>query len=100
MDLYRHGDVLIGSVDAIPPDAKKRSNLILARGEITGHAHRIEDPKTAELFEHEGLLFLRVIAPVARLIHEEHKPIELAQGTYKVWQQREYTPQRIRTVYD
>jgi hypothetical protein len=100
MQLYRHGDVLVGGVDEIPQDAKKMDKLILAYGEVTGHTHRIEDPTTAEMFEHEGLLYLRVIAPTARLIHEEHKTIELPQGTYRVWQQREYTPQRIRRVYD
>jgi len=100
MQLYRHGDVMIGSVADIPEEAKKRGNVILAYGEITGHTHRIEDPKTAEMFEHEGLLYLRVIAPQARLIHEEHNPITLLEGTYRVWQQREYTPERIRRVYD
>jgi hypothetical protein len=100
MQLYRHGDVLVGGVAEIPADAKKLDKLILAYGEVTGHTHRIEDPTTAEMFEHEGLLYLRVIAPLARLVHEEHNPIELPQGTYRVWQQREYTPQRIRRVYD
>lgn len=100
MNLYRHGDVMVGSVDKIPAGAKKRKNVILAYGEVTGHTHRIENPEHAEMFEHEGLLYLRIIAPVARLVHEEHNTIELPQGVYKVWQQREYTPERIRTVYD
>jgi hypothetical protein len=100
MQLYRHGDVLVGGVDEIPAGAKKLEKLILAYGEVTGHTHRIEDPTAAEMFEHEGLLYLRVVVPTARLVHEEHKPIELPEGTYRVWQQREYTPQRIRRVYD
>lgn len=101
MQLYRHGDVLIGSIDEIPNEAQKRQdNVTLAYGESTGHSHRIEDPTTAETYLYDGLLYLRVIAPVARLIHEEHKTIELPKGIYRVWQQREYTPQRIRTVYD
>ncbi len=98
--LFRHGDVLIAAVEEIPQDAKKEQKLILAHGEITGHTHRIEDPTTAEMFGHEGLLYIRVIGESARVIHEEHKPIELPRGTYKVWQQREYTPQAIRRVYD
>jgi hypothetical protein len=100
MALYRHGDVLIGAVETLPENARKRPHLVLAYGEITGHSHRIEDSKTAETFELDGVLYLKVIAPVARLIHEEHAAIELPEGVYRVWQQREYTPERIRTVYD
>jgi hypothetical protein len=33
-------------------------------------------------------------------VHEEHRPIELPIGVYRVWQQREYTPTAIRTVLD
>ena len=100
MSLYRHGDVLINSVEEIPDNAKKRANLILAYGEITGHSHRIADPRTAQTFELDGQIFLKVIAPIARLIHEEHATIEIPQGIYRIWQQREYTPTEIRRVYD
>ena len=100
LKLYRHGDVLVGSVDGLPEGAKKRDNVTLAYGEMTGHSHRIADPTTAETFEYEGQLYLRVIAASAELIHEEHHTIELQQGIYRVWQQREYTPGTIRTVFD
>jgi hypothetical protein len=99
--MWRHGDVLIEKTDAIPGEVKRRSNLVLAYGEITGHSHRVEDPATAELWESsDGLLFLKVIAHQATIIHEEHKPITLPQGIYRVWYQREYTPQAIRRVID
>lgn len=100
MQLYRHGDVMVARVDQLPKDAEKRDGVTLAYGEVTGHSHRIADPATAETFLHDGVIYLRVTAPKARLIHEEHNTIELPQGIYKVWQQREYTPRRIRTVYD
>jgi len=100
MQLFRHGDVLVGSVSELPQGAVRREGVTLALGEVTGHSHRIEDPNTAETFMHEGVIYLRVTAPKARLIHEEHATIELLQGVYKVWQQREYTPTAIRTVYD
>jgi hypothetical protein len=100
MSLYRHGDVLIGQIDVLPENAKKRGNVILAYGEITGHSHRIADPKTAETFELDGQIYLKVTAPKALLIHEEHAAIELPEGMYRVWQQREYTPGAIRRVYD
>ncbi|MEO0563140.1 MAG: hypothetical protein AAF125_13615 [Chloroflexota bacterium] len=100
MALYRHGDVMVMAVDELPKDAEKREGVTLAYGEVTGHSHRIADPSHAETFSHEGLLYLRVIAPQAELIHEEHNTITLPQGVYRFWQQREYTPERIRTVYD
>ncbi|HEX2908292.1 MAG TPA: hypothetical protein VHO69_15580 [Phototrophicaceae bacterium] len=100
MALYRHGDVMLAQIDALPEKAKKRASLTLAYGEITGHSHRIADPKTAETFELDGQIYLKVTAPKALLIHEEHATIELPEGIYRVWQQREYTPESIRRVYD
>lgn len=98
--LWRHGDLLIQETNEIPPGAKKRPNLILMRGEITGHSHRISESEAAEVWEAAGLLYVRVVAPLATLVHDEHKPIELPMGLYKVWQQREYTPREIRQVRD
>ena len=91
---------MIRAVDSIPADAKRRATNVLVRGEITGHSHRIEVPDTAEVWECDGVLFVKVVAGTARLIHEEHKPITLLRGLYRVWQQREYTPRMIRRVVD
>ena len=93
MDVYRHGDVLISPIEEIPEHAVKQPDLILARGELTGHAHRAEPAGAAEMYEHEGNLFLRVLDSPARIVHEEHGPIELLPGVYRVWRQREYNPQ-------
>ena len=98
--MWRHGDVLIAAIGAMPPTAKKRAGTVLAWGEITGHSHRVAAPGTAELWELHGELYLKVVADTATVIHEEHKPISLPRGIYRVWMQREYTPQAIRTVVD
>jgi hypothetical protein len=98
--MWRHGDVMIASVENIPSTAMLGPDVVLARGEITGHMHRIETPSSAELWELDGQLYIKVIADTARVVHEEHKPITLSRGLYKVWQQREYTPEKIRPVYD
>lgn len=98
--MWRHGDVMIAAVDEIPTEAKQQAGVILARGEITGHSHRIQEPGTAELWTHAGMLYLKVLAPAATVVHEEHAPIALPQGLYRVWQQREYTPREIRRVVD
>jgi hypothetical protein len=73
---------------------------VLAYGEVTGHSHRVQEPRAAEMWEHGGSLFLRVVADQATIVHEEHKPIVLARGVYRVWMQREYTPQAIRRIVD
>ncbi len=93
--MYRHGDVMIAPVAAIPHQAKPSEDLTLAEGELTGHSHRIEDPTTAEAYSVGQQLFLRVIGQHARVVHEEHNPIDLPRGVYRVWRQREYTPQSV-----
>lgn len=98
--IWRHGDVLIGSIASIPPGARKRGSTVLVEGELTGHSHRIEAPTMGEVWEHGGELFVRVVAPSATIVHQEHRPISLPRGTYRVWQQREYSPVEIRRVVD
>ncbi|MFD0592628.1 hypothetical protein ACFQZ4_08715 [Catellatospora coxensis] len=46
-----------------------------------------------------GRLFL-LIEGYGRLVHEEHGPIALAAGAYRVVRQREYFPGAIRPVAD
>lgn len=94
---YRHGDVLISKTDQIK--GKKLNHLTLAEGEVTGHAHRITEGD-AELYEHEGTLFLKVVSEKALLTHEEHHPIELPKGDYEIKIQREYEPEGWRYVAD
>src|SRR5436853_260842 len=98
--MWRHGDVLICKVEAIPAGARRLPHCVLAEGELTGHAHRVEGSGVAELFELGGDRFLRVLADEARVVHEEHRTITLLRGTYRVWGQREYTPRAIVWVLD
>jgi hypothetical protein len=98
--LYRHGDVLVERVNSIPARALKRPHLVLAEGELTGHAHRVKEVGSAELHQDGSQLFLRVLAKTAILIHQEHGPISLPRGEYRVWRQREYSPREIRIVRD
>jgi hypothetical protein len=98
--LYRHGDVLVSAIETIPAGAVKRPHLVLAEGEMTGHAHRIAEAGSAELLQLGSEVFLCVIAPTATLVHEEHGPITLPRGDYRVWRQREYAPREIRIVRD
>ncbi len=92
MKIYRHGDILLSPVDAIPDDVVPRNDLVIARGEITGHAHRIVTGERAELFDHGSGMFLRISGGPASLVHEEHATINLQPGVYRIWRQREYNP--------
>jgi len=99
---YRQGDVLLVQVDSLPPDAgledKSSSDIVLAYGEVTGHAH-VVDASAASLYNSQGEHFLEVVAATA-LSHQEHASIVLEPGVYRVVRQREYTPQETRRVQD
>jgi hypothetical protein len=98
--LWRQGDVLIAATSSIPEQARRVPHCTLAEGEATGHTHRIDEAGGAELFEKAGTLYLQVFADSATVVHQEHGPITLARGTYRVWQQREYSPGAVRRVTD
>jgi hypothetical protein len=100
MPLYRHGDLLVEDADQIPSDSRRLQHLVLAEGELTGHSHRIAERGAAVLYQTGRGLYLDVIADCATLVHQEHGPISLPRGAYRIWRQREYTPQEIRTVRD
>ena|ERR1051326_173227 len=98
---YRHGDVIIEQTDAFPLQRMtKLPHTILAHGEVTGHAHRIKENDQADLYWTPDGLFLHVRGSTASVIHEELTSITLPTGYYRVWRQREYSPQEIRVVRD
>jgi chloramphenicol 3-O-phosphotransferase len=98
--LHRHGDVMIQRIDRLPSQAQHRDGATLAHGEVTGHSHRFAQPDTVQLWEQGRNLFVDVIAPVAALVHEEHHQIDLPQGFYRFWKQREYRPDAYVDVED
>ena len=105
--MYRQGDVLIiptrhrlaRSAKLVARDGRGR--IVLAYGEVTGHAHALDDA-LSELFEEQGgRLYLRVAADApAALRHEEHAALTLPPGLYEIRHQREYSPEAVRRVSD
>ncbi|MED7955192.1 hypothetical protein [Streptomyces sp. BE303] len=108
--MYRQGDVLIvlveesavptrvGSLAPQPRDARGR--LVLALGEVTGHAHAVVGP--GELRREAGpfgAAWLHLVEG-GRVVHEEHAAIPLPKGWYRVVRQREYVPGSVRVVAD
>ena len=103
--MFRQGDVSIIPVTSLPADLvpvpRDAGRVVLAYGEVTGHAHAIASPD-AELFATTADAvdrFLRVRSQVA-LQHEEHATITLPPGDYIVRRQREYQPVAFRQVAD
>jgi hypothetical protein len=97
--LWRQGDIYIESAESVPPTAIRLPHAVLAEGEVTGHQHRIEDPRSAIVYEERFDMFVEVLADSARLVHDEHGPILLPRGVYRVWRQREYDPSLIGTFW-
>ncbi len=99
---YRQGDVLLMKVDRIPLEAAEQpsdgARVVLAYGEVTGHAHAIE-AMTATIFKTAENEYIRVL-PGAVLRHEEHAPLTIEPGCYRIIHQREYEPQSWRRVLD
>ena len=107
MNQYRHGDVFIHKVRNLPegatqltpentPQRFRGSKPVLAFGEVTGHAHVVDE---GLLFEKDGQLWFRVPKKTT-VKHEEHAQITLPKGIYHIVIQREYTPEAVRRVLD
>jgi len=104
--LLRQGDVLLLRVDALPKNAKDetpKGDVILAYGEVTGHAHRIVQTKAApkvRLWSADAERFIQVIEATA-LTHEEHTAIKLEAGAlYRQIHQVEERGEEVRRVAD
>jgi len=96
--MYRHGDVYLKK-GTVPDKAVKLDHLVLAEGEVTGHAHRISEGD-ADLYEKDGKIYLSVKSETAALTHEEHSKIDLPKGDYEIGIQQEYEPEGWRNVVD
>lgn len=109
--VVRHGDVVIQRITE-PKNAKemrsvgrdKQGRLLLALGEVTGHAHAVCESEASlyELVDTGDLTerFLRIDAEFATVTHEEHAPITLPEGWFRSWVKREYDPVEERRVAD
>ncbi len=108
------GDVLLIPISSLPnnlkPMERKKGDLILAYGEVTGHVHRFAEPETAVqgFVDENDAIFLDVKAVIeeAKLLHgkqdgtqtpgdKPHDPLSVKPGFYKVIAgQREFVSQK------
>lgn len=108
------GDIIFVRVKEIPKDAKIKQDGVIAEGEQSGHFHKLktvvavkEGTRTEEIekmtdglvYEKNGDLFVKANAPTT-IVHNEHNPVVLPKGTYKIKRTREYTPNGWREVQD
>jgi hypothetical protein len=109
--MYRQGDILIIPISKLPEGLetveKDNGRHILAYGEVTGHAHAVEDSSKTEMFidlkssdiDEMRERFLKVDGETA-IVHEEHSQIPLGPGYFKIVRQVEYQPEGYRYIAD
>ena len=97
--IMRQGDVLL--VPATTPSEttkvdRDNGRVILAYGEVTGHAHAITDENCELVTDKQANeLFLLVYGDDVALVHAEHATIVVAPGVYRVVRQREYVAENL-----
>ena len=107
--MYRQGDVLVVLTSAklpvgakeVSPDPKR--GIVLAFGEVTGHAHAIAVPDRVSApvryFDAGAERYLQVLEKVT-IQHEEHGAILLDKGVYRQAFQVEDFGEEVRRVAD
>lgn len=95
IEIKRQGDIpvftsgdfdLTGAVE-VPRDAQGR--LVLALGEVTGHAHVVLAEYVKMLKTNDGVYLVSDLP--FEIVHDEHAPIPMSAGTHLVHRQREWT---------
>ena len=112
-EIFAQGDLLLERVADVVPSGLIEENaegsaLVLAEGEETGHRHAVcervtmfRDDKLAQDIP-AGLYIghVQVATAYARVTHDEHAPITLPRGTWRVRRQRELSPRDARVLPD
>lgn len=102
---WRQGDIFFVKLDE-DVDSSKATPVksgVIARGEHTGHSHRLSPSSMAQgalLSLIGGSMFLRAPEAGAKVVHNEHHAIDLPHGSYAVVHQQEFDGLRWRRVYD
>lgn len=101
-NVMSQGDVTFIPVKAFPKSVKRITDGVIAKGETTGHSHRVGTLESAELYEMEGKMFLKVGDEGVSIVHEEHAPVTLDPGNYEIHidQSFDYSAQALRNVAD
>jgi hypothetical protein len=102
---YVQGDVFLEPIKEMPAGVVRasadRRGVVLAEGEATGHAHTIDSPDAVLYEDRNRGLYLAVSNEVS-VVHQEHLPVRVPTGTYKVGivQEYDYFNEEARKVVD
>ena len=104
------GDVPLTKVDSLPKGLEKVApqgdRFILREGEATGHKHSVPTKNATLYIDEHGEMFYEVKDQMElehdSITHQEHKPVILDPGIYKVGHVKEYDPftERMRELRD
>ena len=102
---WRQGDIYFVKLDEEidSENATPVKNGIIAKGETTGHAHRVSPSSLAQgalLMLVGRSMLLRSPEAGTTIVHDEHGPILLPAGAYAVVPQQEFDGLRWRQVLD
>ena len=117
--LCAQGDILIERVEDAATSGEiiqsaRNGSVVVAEGEATGHHHRLvwsvtmyrDDAIARDIPSGLYVAHVTVRSPTSRLVHEEHAPITLEKGTYRIRRQRQLEPtdvgvhERFGTIED
>lgn len=101
----QQGDVLLRKVTALPKGCVRKDSKTLALGEHTGHHHSFESNSGIALMEAPDKTVFAVNEGTRKetLIHQEHKPVELAPGEiceFGQVREKDWFQDMVRTVQD
>jgi hypothetical protein len=90
----RQGDIFFKTVKNVPKNLKKKTDNILAYGEVTGHSHKIMSPSISEMesfVDENGDIYVLSPNSEIRIGHDEHDVIVLPKNEWIcVSRQREF----------
>lgn len=94
----RHGDVVIVRAEKCATEGKPTN--VLAEGEATGHAHRVDKAKALKVANSVTQRLLSIARGAVTLDHEEHTAQKIPRGTYRTGIQSQWTPEGLKRVID
>lgn len=96
METYFHGECVIKRIKKLPEGLKelkpKNKRYIVADSETTGNHHCIEEIEGAEMYEKDGVLYLKTEVEVKLFCVDEarHDTQVLEPGIYEIERANEY----------
>lgn len=105
-DQVQQGDVIGRRIETLPGSVTQvqpsRRGLVIAAGEVTGHAHRIESLDGVKLYQGPDGLRVLEVSEAAPMTHEEHDTVTWPPGIWEIGTVREkdWTAETVREVRD